>query len=70
MQAGSSSFQAMQHNWGSNWKMNSYSGKPFRGPFDVRITSRLSGRSVIAKQVIPQNFQPGALYTSKVQFAY
>ena len=69
-QAGKSSFEPMQHNWGANWMAISYSGKPFQGPFDVQITAKLNGHTLIASKVIPQNFQPGALYNSKVQFAY
>ena len=60
----------MQHNWGANWMLINYGGQPFKGPFDVQITAKLNGHTVTAPQAIPHNFQPGAEYTSSVQFAY
>ena len=69
-QADKSSFEPMPHNWGANWMAVSYSGKPFTGPFDVRITAKPNGHTLTASKVILQNFQPGALYNSNLQFAY
>lgn len=63
-------FQPAQHNWGANWMLINYSGQPFKGPYSVRITTMLNGHTVTASQVIPQYFQPGQLYESKVQLMY
>ncbi|KAG0556809.1 hypothetical protein KC19_11G080800 [Ceratodon purpureus] len=64
------SFQPCQHSWGANWMLINYTGQPFDGPYDVKITAKLNGHSVIAYRAIPKWFQPGALYNSNVQFKY
>lgn len=69
-QAGSSEFQPVQHNWGANYMLICYSGQPFRGPYDVKITAKLNGHVVVAEHVIPEYFLPGGLYESNVQLAY
>jgi hypothetical protein len=60
----------MQHNWGANWMLICYSGQPFRGPYDIQVTAKLNGHTLVAGQVIPEYFQPGVLYSSNVQLAY
>ncbi|AQL05696.1 Expansin-B9 [Zea mays] len=44
-----------------------YNGKALKGPFSIRLTSE-SGKKVIAKDIIPANWRPDAVYTSNVQF--
>lgn len=55
---------------GASYMLICYSGQPFRGPYDIKITARLNGHVVIAEHAIPEYFQPGALYESNVQLAY
>lgn len=68
--ANSYQFKPMQHAWGANWMLQSYDGKPFKGPMDIKLVSRLNGHSVVARGVIPAYFRPGSTYTSRVQLAY
>ena len=63
-------FRPLQHNWGANWMLINYSGQPFQGPYTVKINAMLNGHSVVALNVIPQYFQPGQQYESRVQLAY
>ena len=53
LQAGSSEWLEMSHSWGANWIMN---GGPLRGPFSVQLTSLSSAKSLIAIDVIPQDW--------------
>jgi hypothetical protein len=69
-QSGSYDWVAMQHNWGASWMLIDYSGQAFRGPYDVQITAKLNGHSLIAWNAIPDYFQPGATYNSSVQLLY
>ncbi|AQL05726.1 beta expansin1 [Zea mays] len=50
---------------GAIWRMDT--AKALKGPFSIRLTSE-SGKKVIAKDVIPANWRPDAVYTSNVQF--
>ncbi|KAG0587323.1 hypothetical protein KC19_2G156100 [Ceratodon purpureus] len=68
--ANSYRFMPMKQAWGANWMLQNYDGKPFKGPMDIKIVSRLNGHSVVAKGVIPGYFRPGTTYTSRVQMAY
>ncbi|XP_024364231.1 expansin-B3 [Physcomitrium patens] len=63
-------FQPMRHAWGANWMIPNYDGKPFRGPMDIRIVSRLNRHTVLARGVIPAYFRPGTSYRSRVQMAF
>lgn len=63
-------FQPMKHAWGANWMMPSYDGKPFKGPMDIKIVSKLNRHSVVARGVIPGYFRPGTTYSSRVQMAF
>ena len=68
--AGSNYWQPMQHSWGASWMLICYSGQPFKGPYDIRITAKLNGHTAVATRAIPEYFQPGALYNSNVQMLY
>lgn len=48
------------------WKLNS--GSPLKGPFNIRLTSAVSGKKIVAKCVIPEKWSPGAIYHSTVNF--
>ncbi|KAL7107383.1 hypothetical protein ACP275_06G050800 [Erythranthe tilingii] len=56
----------MNQSWGAVWQLNP--GKELHPPFSIRLTSRYSGRILIAKDVIPTGWQPGATYRSVVNY--
>lgn len=66
--SGSTSFQPAKHNWGANWMLINTSGQAFKGPYTIKVTAKLNGHSVVAEDAIPEGFEPGKLYESKVQF--
>ncbi|KAG0601799.1 hypothetical protein M758_11G140400 [Ceratodon purpureus] len=68
--SGSSSFQPAKHNWGASWMLINTSGQAFKGPYDIRVVSKLNGHAVTAEKVIPEFFEPGKLYESNVQLKY
>jgi len=61
----SAEWKPMKLSWGAIWRMDT--AKALKGPFSIRLTSE-SGKKVIAKDVIPANWRPDAVYTSNVQF--
>ncbi|CAM8880149.1 unnamed protein product [Rhodiola kirilowii] len=64
-QARSNEWVAMEHVWGASWCIN---GGPLQGPFSVKLTTRSSGRTLSARDVIPSNWSPKATYTSRLNF--
>ncbi|KAF7064461.1 hypothetical protein CFC21_070763 [Triticum aestivum] len=58
-------WRPMRHSWGSIWRLDTR--RPLRGPFSLRVTNG-SGRSLVADQVIPADWQADAVYSSDVQF--
>jgi hypothetical protein len=61
----SAEWKPMKLSWGAIWRMDT--AKALKGPFSIRLTSE-SGKKVIAKDIIPANWRPDAVYTSNVQF--
>uniref|UniRef100_A0A0D9Z0U5 Expansin-like EG45 domain-containing protein n=1 Tax=Oryza glumipatula TaxID=40148 RepID=A0A0D9Z0U5_9ORYZ len=55
----------MRESWGSIWRLDT--NHPLQGPFSLRITNE-SGKTLIADQVIPADWQPNTVYSSIVQF--
>ncbi|XP_006650949.2 expansin-B7-like [Oryza brachyantha] len=56
---------AMRESWGSIWRLDT--NHPLQGPFSLRITNE-SGKTLVADQVIPADWQPNTVYSSLVQF--
>ncbi|XP_044952301.1 expansin-B7-like [Hordeum vulgare subsp. vulgare] len=58
-------WRPMRESWGSIWRLDTH--RPLQGPFSLRVTNE-SGRSLVAEQVIPADWQPDMVYSSLVQF--
>jgi hypothetical protein len=65
MEAGSSVWTPMAHNWGATWRLNN--GRKLNAPFGLRLTSD-SGRVLVANNAIPAAWKPGKTYRSLVNY--
>ncbi|KAL0720478.1 hypothetical protein Bca4012_035077 [Brassica carinata] len=59
---GSDTWLPMSRSWGAVWKLEVTS--PLRAPLSLRLTYPDSGETVVASDVIPAGWQPGAKYKS------
>ncbi|KAF2315847.1 hypothetical protein GH714_040393 [Hevea brasiliensis] len=65
-EASSDEWRPMQQSWGAIWKLDA--GVALRPPFSIQLTSRYSGETLAAKNVIPDGWKPGSIYKSVVNF--
>ncbi|KAK4489404.1 hypothetical protein RD792_005213, partial [Penstemon davidsonii] len=56
----------MNQSWGAMWQLNP--GSELQAPFSIRLISQYSGRTLVAKNVIPIGWKPGATYRSVVNY--
>jgi hypothetical protein len=56
----------MRASWGSIWRLDS--NHRLQAPFSVRIRNE-SGKTLVARNVIPKNWRPNTFYRSIVQYS-
>ncbi|XP_062209522.1 expansin-B4-like [Phragmites australis] len=59
-------WSSMRQSWGSIWRLDS--NHRLRAPFSIRIRSD-SGKTLVARDVIPVNWRPNTFYRSFVQYS-
>ncbi|KAJ3681855.1 hypothetical protein LUZ60_014428 [Juncus effusus] len=64
--AGAGGWRPMRESWGAVWRMDST--HPMMPPFSIRITDD-KNRKLVAKDVIPPNWKPNAVYRSVIQYS-
>lgn len=59
-------WREMQQSWGAVWKLDA--GGELKPPLSIRLTSQYSQQTLVAKDVIPVGWKPGATYRSLVNY--
>ncbi|GJN30004.1 hypothetical protein PR202_gb18277 [Eleusine coracana subsp. coracana] len=65
-EARSQAWTPMRESWGSVWRLDS--NHRLRPPFSIRIRSD-SGKTLVARDVIPINWRPNTTYRSFIQYS-
>ncbi|XP_020094823.1 expansin-B3-like [Ananas comosus] len=63
----SNAWTPMRESWGAIWRLDT--SRPLRGPFSIRLTTDTSDRTLVARNVIPANWQPNQVYRSIVNYS-
>ncbi|PQM38968.1 expansin-B15 [Prunus yedoensis var. nudiflora] len=63
---GGDEWRTMQQSWGAVWKLDA--GSELHPPLSIRLTSQYSAQTLLAKDVIPVVWKPGATYRSLVNY--
>jgi len=66
MEKGSRLWTPMRESWGSIWRLDS--NHRLQPPFSIRTRSD-SGKTLVARDVIPANWRPNTFYRSIVQYS-
>ncbi|KAI3676326.1 hypothetical protein L1987_85932 [Smallanthus sonchifolius] len=61
---GTKKFSTMDNTWGAVWKKDIAAS--FKPPFSFKLTSG-DGKTVVANNVIPENYSPGQKYSSNIK---
>ncbi|KAJ1299224.1 hypothetical protein BS78_01G515500 [Paspalum vaginatum] len=64
--SGSGRWTPMRESWGSVWRLDS--SHRLQPPFSIRVRSD-SGKTLVARDVIPRNWRPNTFYRSIVQYS-
>ena len=56
----------MRESWGNVWRMDT--NHRMQAPFSIRIRNE-SGKTLVARNVIPANWRPNTFYRSFVQYS-
>ncbi|KAE8056124.1 hypothetical protein FH972_012918 [Carpinus fangiana] len=56
----------MQQSWGAVWKLDA--GSRLQPLLSIRLTSQYLDQTLVAKDVIPDGWQPSATYRSLVNY--
>ncbi|KAL3524139.1 hypothetical protein ACH5RR_016973 [Cinchona calisaya] len=64
--SGRDEWWGMQQSWGAVWRLNA--GSQLHPPFSLKLMSQYSGKILIARNVIPVGWKPGATYRSLVNY--
>lgn len=59
-------WRGMQQSWGAVWKLDA--GGELKPPLSIQLTSQYTEQTIVAKNVIPVGWKPGATYRSVVNF--
>lgn len=62
----SEEWRGMQQSWGAVWKLDA--GSQLQPPLSIRLISQYSAQTLVAKNVIPNGWKPGATYRSLVNY--
>ncbi|XP_059625481.1 expansin-B18-like [Cornus florida] len=63
---GTGEWRAMRRSWGAVWKLDA--GSALQPPLSIRLKSQYSGQTLVASDVIPSGWKPGATYRSMVNY--
>ncbi|XP_008803824.1 expansin-B18-like [Phoenix dactylifera] len=64
---GSGEWRPMRQSWGAVWRLDPESA--LHGPFSIQLTSKYSGKKLVANNVIPEGWKAGATYRSFVNYS-